>query len=401
MENEALYEKLRSQYLTQVDELEYGLVPLTDEALKNRATKLRLLVGRMLRERYESLPNRNADLLLASTDLIMQLLPEAFALAREASKRLLGMRHYDQQIIAGIVLNQGNIAELKNGEGKTIVALLPAYLNALFVKAEFEIKSNNTDFRKRNIHVMTANNYLARRDYVWLKPVYEFLDVTAGYLQEIHSDGSSYSMGLMERKIMYGADIVYGSSQEFIFDHLRDNLADHIEKQVQGGHFFAIVDEADHILLDEAKTPHIINGTSPAGSLEDHELIYLVNSFANRLYENQHLIDIAEGGKVGLSLSGKEVLQVLGQRILQPAVASEQVVKLPPEVLVGMVFQFMEIVSKQKKDTFDALVLSEIVVISQWSKSFGDFYQVGPDGSLEGFSKADSGKAKRIYCPTA
>ncbi len=139
MEKDIPYEQLTSLYLSQVDKFADILVSLSNDALKNWATDLRLRVGRELQERYESLPDRDADLLLASTDLIVKFLPEAFALARETTKRLLGMRHYDKQIIAGVVLNQGNIAELKNGEGKTIVALLAAYLNALFVKAEFEI----------------------------------------------------------------------------------------------------------------------------------------------------------------------------------------------------------------------------------------------------------------------
>jgi preprotein translocase subunit SecA len=139
---------------------------------------------------------------------------------------------------------------------------------------------------------MTTNDYLARRDYTWLKPAYEFLGVTVGYLQEILNESSSYSMSRAERKIMYTADIVYGSSQEFIFDHLRDTNADELKEQVQGNYYFAIIDEVDHILLDEAQTPHILSGSAPNLQKEDTELVYLINSLIVKMYQDPSLINL-------------------------------------------------------------------------------------------------------------
>ncbi|MCX8043910.1 MAG: preprotein translocase subunit SecA [Desulfobacterota bacterium] len=165
------------------------------------------------------------------------LLPEAFACVREVSRRVLNMRHFDVQLIGGIVLHQGKIAEMATGEGKTLVATLPAYLNAL---------------TGRGVHIVTVNDYLARRDREWMGKIYEFLGLTVDVL---HHDISP-----AERKQAYQADITYGTNTEFGFDYLRDNMAIDAAAQVQRGHAFAIVDEVDSILIDEARTPLIISG---------------------------------------------------------------------------------------------------------------------------------------------
>jgi len=165
------------------------------------------------------------------------LLPEAFATCREAGKRVLGMRHFDVQLIGGMVLHRGCIAEMKTGEGKTLVATLPVYLNALAGKG---------------VHVITVNDYLARRDSEWMGRIYKFLGMTVGIVVHGLSDG--------ERQASYRSDIAYGTNSEFGFDYLRDNIKDSIERYVQRGHNFAIVDEVDSILIDEARTPLIISG---------------------------------------------------------------------------------------------------------------------------------------------
>jgi preprotein translocase subunit SecA len=165
------------------------------------------------------------------------LLPEAFAAVREASKRTLGLRHFDVQLIGGMVLHEGKIAEMKTGEGKTLVATLPMYLNAL---------------AGVNVHLVTVNDYLARRDAAWMGPIYQALGISVGVIQNMMPDD--------ERKTAYNSDITYGTNSEFGFDYLRDNMAPDKEYTVQRGHWFAIVDEVDSILIDEARTPLIISG---------------------------------------------------------------------------------------------------------------------------------------------
>src|SRR3954464_12686815 len=166
-----------------------------------------------------------------------ELLPEAFACVREAAKRTIGMRPFDVQLIGGMVLHEGKIAEMKTGEGKTLVATLPLYLNAI---------------AGVNVHLVTVNDYLARRDASWMGPIYQALGITVGVIQAMMPDD--------ERRAAYSSDITYGTNSEFGFDYLRDNMAPAQEYTVQRGHWFAIVDEVDSILIDEARTPLIISG---------------------------------------------------------------------------------------------------------------------------------------------
>ncbi len=173
------------------------------------------------------------------------LLYEAFALCREAGKRALGMRHYDVQLIGGMVLHDGSIAEMKTGEGKTLVATLPVFLNSL---------------AGESVHLVTVNDYLARRDAEWMRPLYDMLGVKVGVIQN--------DMGSEERRLAYAADVTFGTNSEFGFDYLRDNMAGSLEEVVQRGHPFGIVDEVDNILIDEARTPLIISGApEEAGDL--------------------------------------------------------------------------------------------------------------------------------------
>ena len=210
------------------------------------------------------------------------LLPEAFAVVREAAKRTLGQRHYDVQLIGGMVLHQGKIAEMKTGEGKTLVATLPVYLNAL---------------TGRGVHVITVNDYLARRDPLWMGPVYHLLGLSVGCLQQDSAyiydpsfEGTDPSLKHMRpatRKETYQADITYGTNNEFGFDYLRDNMVVDIEMVVQRELHYAIVDEVDNILIDEARTPLIISGPAE----EPVQLYYTFARLVPRLQEEDYTID--------------------------------------------------------------------------------------------------------------
>jgi len=193
---------------------------------------------------------------LGKGETVDDVLPEAFAAAREAGRRALGMRHFDVQLIGGMVLHQGKIAEMRTGEGKTLVATLPAYLNALPAKG---------------VHVVTVNEYLAQRDADWMGPVYRFLGLSVGVIKS----GQTAD----EKRAAYAADITYGTNNEFGFDYLRDNLAFRLEDRAQRGLAFAIVDEVDSILIDEARTPLIISGPAE----ESTELYLKINQIAPQL----------------------------------------------------------------------------------------------------------------------
>src|SRR6187431_3195126 len=189
-------------------------------------------------------------------ETIDDLLVEAFAVVREAGWRVLHMRHFDVQLIGGIVLHRGRIAEMKTGEGKTLVATLPAYLNAL---------------EGKGVHIVTVNDYLARRDSEWMGKIYRFLGMSVGVIQHDLND--------QERQVAYGCDITYGTNNEFGFDYLRDNMKFDLSQYVQRGHHFAIVDEVDSILIDEARTPLIISGPAEAST----DLYYEVDRIIPRL----------------------------------------------------------------------------------------------------------------------
>ncbi len=193
---------------------------------------------------------------LEKGETLDDILPEAFAACREAAWRVLGMKHYPVQILGGIILHQGRIAEMKTGEGKTLVATLPAYLNALSGKG---------------VHIVTVNDYLAKRDSEWMGKIYRFMGLSVGLI--IHEKTNT------ERKEAYNADITFGTNNEMGFDYLRDNMVMYAKQRVQRGHNFAIVDEVDSILIDEARTPLIISGVGEAST----DLYRLVNDFVRRL----------------------------------------------------------------------------------------------------------------------
>ncbi|MGE5405008.1 MAG: preprotein translocase subunit SecA [Candidatus Saccharibacteria bacterium] len=248
--------KLR-RVVADINSLEPTIQALSDEALKQKTVEFR--------ER------------LKDAESLDDILPEAFAVVREASVRTMGMRHFDVQLIGGIVLHQGRISEMKTGEGKTLVATLPAYLNALAGKG---------------VHIVTVNDYLAQRDARWMSPIYEFLGLSVGVV--VHD------LDYDERRQAYNADITYGTNNEFGFDYLRDNMVVTPEHMVQRDLNFAIVDEVDSILIDEARTPLIISGEADKPT----DLYYRIAKFIPRLVgetdykvdEKQHLATLTDEG---------------------------------------------------------------------------------------------------------
>ncbi len=216
-----------------------------------REPEIQALSDEQLRAKTDEFRSR-----VAAGETLEDLLPEAFAVVREAGSRVLKMRHFDVQLIGGIVLHRGRIAEMKTGEGKTLVATLPAYLNAL---------------EGKGVHVVTVNDYLARRDSEWMGRIYRFLGMSVGVIQHELND--------QERQVAYGCDITYGTNNEFGFDYLRDNMKFDLAHYVQRGHHFAIVDEVDSILIDEARTPLIISGPAE----ESTDLYYEVDRIIPKL----------------------------------------------------------------------------------------------------------------------
>src|SRR5437870_138270 len=227
-----------------INALESELAALSDEALKARTAEFRQQI--------------------ADGKTLDDILVPAFATVREAAKRTLGQRHFDVQLIGGMVLHEGDIAEMKTGEGKTLVATLAVYLNAL---------------AGRGVHVVTVNDYLARRDADWMGQIYSFLGFTVGCIQHDLDDSA--------RRIAYAQDITYGTNNEFGFDYLRDNMKFELAAMVQRGHVFAIVDEVDSILIDEARTPLIISGPSEG----DVDIYYKVDRIIPKLVRGEEIKD--------------------------------------------------------------------------------------------------------------
>ena len=237
--NERLVKGMRKQ-VAQINALESEYEALTDEELRGKTQQFR--------ER------------LAEGQSLDELLPEAFATVREAGKRALNMRHYDVQLIGGMVLHQGKIAEMRTGEGKTLVATLAAYLNAL---------------PAQGVHIVTVNDYLAQRDADWMGKIYNFLGMSVGVILS--------NMPYEDKQAAYAADITYGTNNEFGFDYLRDNMAFSKAEQFQRSHAFAIVDEVDSILIDEARTPLIISGPAE----ESSELYFKINTLVPQLNKQE------------------------------------------------------------------------------------------------------------------
>jgi preprotein translocase subunit SecA len=228
------YLKKINPIVGQVNALEANLKKLSDDELRARTAKFKEQIENALAGIEDKAERRKKE-----QEVLNEIMPEAFATVRESSVRVTGMRHFDVQLIGGLILHQGKVAEMRTGEGKTLVSTLPAYLNAL---------------TGRGIHIVTVNDYLALRDAEWMGKIHQFLGLTVGCIQ---NDMDDY-----ERKEAYACDITYGTNNEFGFDYLRDNMKFDPETLVQRDHYYAIIDEVDSILIDEARTPLIISGAS-------------------------------------------------------------------------------------------------------------------------------------------
>ncbi|PHR92874.1 MAG: preprotein translocase subunit SecA [Robiginitomaculum sp.] len=267
-ENDRKLKKL-APIVDQINALEPTFEPLSDADLKAKTDEFRT--------RYKDGESLDA------------LLPEAFAAVREAGKRTLGQRHYDVQMIGGIALHRGEIAEMRTGEGKTLVATLAVYLNAL---------------TGNGVHVVTVNDYLAQRDADWMSQVYNFLGLTTGCIVHGLSD--------VERKDAYNCDVTYGTNNEFGFDYLRDNMKFSVESMCQRGHHYAVIDEIDSILIDEARTPLIISGPTDDRS----EFYQLIDTFIPLITEDGYDIDEKAGTAVFNEDGTEQIEKILSERDL-------------------------------------------------------------------------------------
>ena len=243
-----------------------------------------------LKDKFEEFKNKEL-----SPNKLDDVLPDIFAIGREVSKTVLGLRPFDVQLIGGIVLHEGKIAEMKTGEGKTLVATLPVILNSLV----------------QNVHLITVNDYLARRDARWMGPIYLSLGLRVGILNtgksyEVIYENANYEIIEVKRSDAYKCDIIYGTNSEFGFDYLRDNMKYTPDEICQKNHFFAIVDEVDSILIDEARTPLIISGPTD-NSLVDYKKI---NAICKQLNKDDIVLD-EKSKQVFIQDSGTEKLQSL------------------------------------------------------------------------------------------
>ena len=257
------------------------------DRLKSLVDRINRLESEIKTVPSESFPSKTSEFKekIKKGMKLEDLLPEAFAYVREASIRTLGERHYDPQLLGGVILHQGKIAEMKTGEGKTLVSTLPSYLNAL---------------TNKGVHIVTVNDYLAKRDSQWMGKIYKFLGLSVGCITNEMED--------VVRKKNYNSDITYGTNNEFGFDYLRDNMKYSIEEMVQRNHFFCIVDEVDSILIDEARTPLVISGAT-----EDKSDQYFVcNKFIKKLEKVDYELD-EKNKNVMLSEAGIDKIEKLSQ----------------------------------------------------------------------------------------
>ncbi len=309
---------------------------------------------------------------LANGETLDDILPEAFAACREAAWRVLGMRHYRVQIVGGIVLHQGRIAEMRTGEGKTLVATLPAYLNALAGKG---------------VHIVTVNDYLAKRDSEWMGKVYRFMGLTVGLV--IHGVKGE------ERKAAYLADITYGTNNEFGFDYLRDNMAIYSRELVQRGHNFAIVDEVDSILIDEARTPLIISGQGDKST----QLYTIVDSFVARL-KGQRIARVDDKQEEDTSLDADYIVDekaktaTLTARGIEKAEQAFQIENLgDPEntTLSHHINQALKARGVMKRDIDYVVKDGQVVIVDEFTGRlmFGRRYNEGLHQAIEAKEKVE------------
>ena len=254
-QNERELKRLKPRVVL-INELETKMSSLSDSELRAKTDEFKARVNDRLKDYdFSELPKEERR--KVERDILDEILPEAFAVVREAAKRTINMRHFDVQLVGGIVLHEGKIAEMATGEGKTLVATLAAYLNAL---------------SGRGVHIITVNDYLAKRDRYWMGPIYEFLGLKVGVIQ--------HDMNDKERQEAYACDVAYGTNNEFGFDYLRDNMKYRLEDMVQSQLHYAIVDEVDSILIDEARTPLIISGPAEESTDKYYKAASIIKGLA-------------------------------------------------------------------------------------------------------------------------
>jgi preprotein translocase subunit SecA len=338
--------KRLSNYVEKINSLESEIEKLSNDELKNKTDEFLKRI-----ENGESLED---------------ILYEAFAVVRETSKRTIGLRHFDVQLMGGVVLHEGKIAEMKTGEGKTLVATLPIYLNSLL---------------GRGVHLVTVNDYLAKRDALWMGPIYKFLGRTVGVIQHESSflvdwdDPNKFSVKLVpcSRKDAYLADITYGTNNEFGFDYLRDNMAISLDQIVQRELFYAIVDEVDSILIDEARTPLIISGPSEKST----QIYYRAAQIAKQLKIDEDFTADEKEKNVTLTESGvKKVEKFFGVENLY---SSDNV------DLVSHVIQALRALVHFKKDVDYIVKDGEVIIVDEFTGRlmFGRRYSDGLHQAIE------------------
>jgi len=302
---------------------------------------------------------------LADGETLDDILPEAFATVREASSRVLGMRHFDCQLVGGIVLHQGRIAEMKTGEGKTLVATLPAYLNALTGKG---------------VHIVTVNDYLAQRDSEWMGKIHRFLGLDVGLI--VHGLDND------QRRKAYAADITYGTNNEIGFDYLRDNMVIYKENMVQRGQAFAIVDEVDSILIDEARTPLIISGHGE----ESDEMYQKANAFVRGLrkyvvkeMESKENYDDVDGDYVVDEKNKNAVLTASGVEKAQKAFGIENLADIENVGLQHYINQALKAYGTMKRDIDYVVKDGEVIIVDEFTgrMMFGRRYSNGLHQAIE------------------
>lgn len=362
-----------SEEVQGINELESTFERLSDEELRSLTDQFRLR--------------------LARGETLDDVLPEAFAAVREASKRTIGQRHYDVQMIGGIAMHREIVAEMKTGEGKTLGATLPLYLNALALNPAWRKAARNRwgedpgswEFRTirdipvgKGVHLVTVNDYLARRDARWMAPIYNLLGMEVGVLQMAartdhgkkaflvdlslkspHED--RHQLETVPRKMAYQADILYGTNNEFGFDYLRDNMAMKLEERVQRGHYYAIIDEVDNVLIDEARTPLIISGPSH----DDPEWYRRMASIVKKLNPEDYEINIRDRNITLTPLGETHVEELLGRSLGNPARPED----ITPEQarLLGYLEQALraEYIYKRNKDYL--VQAGKVVIIDEFT----------------------------------
>lgn len=328
-DNAKIVKKLQ-RVVDEINDLESEIQRLSDEQLQSKTAEFK---------------DR-----LSQGETLDDIMPEAFAVVREASKRVLGMRHFDVQLIGGMVLHQGRISEMKTGEGKTLVATLPTYLNAL---------------AGRGVHIITVNDYLARRDSEWMGQLYKFLGLSVGLV--VH--GLSYE----EKKVAYNSDITYGTNNEFGFDYLRDNMVVDKDQMVQRDLYFAVVDEVDSILIDEARTPLIISGEADKAN----DMYYTMAKVVPRLVKEEDFTVDEKAHTVVLTENGiARVEQMLGVQNLYEGDHIE---------LTHHLNQALKAHSLMKRDRDYVVKDGEVIIVDEFTGRlmFGRRYSEGLHQSIE------------------